>query len=137
MSGGGGLGDFINAQDMFDGGGAGMAGAEFEGGAISPLLNQLGIKPAGYRDRMQPQRPQMRPPMGQPMGVPAPAPVQTTPLAPQMPQVNAAPPGAVPGPMPGAQVNSMVQTHNQIMQEQDPISRYYMMIEAQQRGLLK
>jgi len=78
---GGGLGDFINARDMFDGGGAGKAGPEFEGGAISPLLNQLGIKPAGYRDRMQGQA---RPPMASTsMGVPAPAPVQVTPLPPQ------------------------------------------------------
>lgn len=50
--------------DMFDGGGAGASGAEFKGGLLSGLLNDLGVKPVGYQDRldaMQTTRPQLRP----------------------------------------------------------------------------
>jgi hypothetical protein len=54
---------FLNIRDMLDGGGAGASGAEFKGGSMSNILNALGIKPAGYRDRAggmgqaAPQRP--------------------------------------------------------------------------------
>lgn len=36
---------------MFDGGGAGASGDKFKGGPFSEILNALGIKPKGYRDR--------------------------------------------------------------------------------------
>lgn len=56
-------GKYLNIRDMLDGGGAGASGSEFKGGAMSNILNALGIKPAGYRDRAgnmgqaAPQRP--------------------------------------------------------------------------------
>lgn len=57
---------FLNFLDMIDGGGAGQAGDQFEGGPISGLLNMLGVRPRGYEDRQnQPtMSPQMRPSMG-------------------------------------------------------------------------
>lgn len=57
---------FLSFLDMIDGGGAGQAGDQFEGGPLSGLLNMLGIRPRGYEDRQnQPtMTPQMRPPMG-------------------------------------------------------------------------
>jgi hypothetical protein len=36
---------------MFDGGGAGKAGPTFQGGQYSGLLNALGVRPRGFRDR--------------------------------------------------------------------------------------
>jgi hypothetical protein len=39
-------------RDMFDGGGAGRYGDTFEGGPVSGLLNNLGVRPHGYRDRL-------------------------------------------------------------------------------------
>jgi len=42
---------YNNFADMFDGGGAGQSGDEFEGGPFSAILNALGVKPAGYRQR--------------------------------------------------------------------------------------
>ena len=54
-------GSFKNMADMFDGGGAGRAGQRFEGGAMSDFLNDIGVKPYGYYDRMKAVRPQMRP----------------------------------------------------------------------------
>ena len=42
---------YISLLDMFDGGGAGASGSEFKGGPISGLLNRIGVKPHGYRDR--------------------------------------------------------------------------------------
>jgi hypothetical protein len=51
-----GLLDFLSLRDMFDGGGAGKAGQEFEGGLLSGLLNSLGIRPAGYQDRLAEQQ---------------------------------------------------------------------------------
>jgi hypothetical protein len=47
---------FLGLMDMIDGGGMGRAGAEFEGGPLSGLLNALGIRPQGYRDRMEEER---------------------------------------------------------------------------------
>jgi hypothetical protein len=38
-------------RDILNGGGAGMEGPRFEGGALSGLLNTIGIKPLGYYDR--------------------------------------------------------------------------------------
>lgn len=55
-------------MDMRDGGGKGRSGDTFQGGPLSGLLNALGVRPAGYRQRLEdnlaPQtslRPQMRP----------------------------------------------------------------------------
>lgn len=55
-------------MDMRDGGGKGRSGDTFQGGIFSGLLNTLGVRPAGYRQRLEdnlaPQtslRPQMRP----------------------------------------------------------------------------
>lgn len=48
-------------KDMFDGGGFGRAGQRFEGGPLSDFLNDIGVKPYGYYDRMKAVRPQMRP----------------------------------------------------------------------------
>ena len=56
-----GLLGFNNFADMFDGGGAGKAGQTFEGGPLSGLLNAIGIRPAGYMDRLAEKRPQSRP----------------------------------------------------------------------------
>ena len=39
-------------QDMLDGGGAGRAGDTFQGGPVSGLLNTIGVRPMGYRDRL-------------------------------------------------------------------------------------
>ena len=38
-------------RDMTDGGGAGRYGDTFEGGPISGLLNDVGVRPHGYRAR--------------------------------------------------------------------------------------
>ena len=66
-----GAGGFSGLKDMIDGGGAGMAGDTFKGGAMSDIANAIGIKPMGYMDRMQGmQTPQMRPPMPQPGAMP-------------------------------------------------------------------
>lgn len=62
-------GQWVSAgRDMIDGGGPGRSGDTFQGGLASGLLNTLGVRPAGYRQRMEdnlaPQtslRPQMRP----------------------------------------------------------------------------
>ena len=60
---------------MLNGGGAGRAGQTFEGGGLSGLLNSLGIRPMGYRDRLAEARPQPNPMMMTPtvstMGMPA------------------------------------------------------------------
>ena len=39
-------------QDMFDGGGKGRFGSTFEGGLLSQPLNNLGVRPYGYRRRL-------------------------------------------------------------------------------------
>ena len=57
--------------DMINGGGAGQAGPTFQGGALSDLLNSLGIRPMGYRDRQDEQAPpQMLQPRMSSMGAP-------------------------------------------------------------------
>lgn len=57
--------------DMINGGGAGQAGPTFQGGALSDLLNSLGIRPMGYRDRQAEQAPpQMLQPRMSSMGAP-------------------------------------------------------------------
>lgn len=43
--------NFLNFADMFDGGGAGAVGDTFQGGPLSGLLNAIGIRPMGYRQR--------------------------------------------------------------------------------------
>lgn len=45
-------GRYLGLLDMLDGGGAGRAGQTFQGGPLSGLLNALGIRPMGYRDRL-------------------------------------------------------------------------------------
>lgn len=52
---------FLGLLDMINGGGAGRAGQKFEGGPLSGLLNALGIRPAGYMDRLAEARPMARP----------------------------------------------------------------------------
>lgn len=42
---------YTGIRDMFDGGGAGKAGPTFQGGTYSGLLNALGVRPRGFRDR--------------------------------------------------------------------------------------
>jgi len=55
---------FLNFLDMFDGGGRGQTGAQFEGGLLSELGNAL-FRPAGYADREEERlagiRPRTRP----------------------------------------------------------------------------
>ena len=74
--------------DMLNGGGAGQAGSTFEGGGLSGLLNSLGIRPMGYRDRLAEAQPQPNPMMMEPrassMGAPA-----------MQPPVNQYAPGAI------------------------------------------
>ena len=89
---------FLNFLDMFDGGGRGASGAEFEGGLLSGLGNAL-FKPAGYADREEERlsgiRPQSRPQRGV---SPAQVTVPTVPEAPYMPEMpvgGAMPPMAV------------------------------------------
>jgi hypothetical protein len=56
--------NFTGLLDMINGGGAGASGNTFQGGPLSGLLNEIGIKPRGYQDRMDAMaqtRPQARP----------------------------------------------------------------------------
>ena len=51
-------------DNMFDGGGGGRYGDTFQGGPYSGVLNVLGVRPVGYRDRQERMRqtsPQPRP----------------------------------------------------------------------------
>lgn len=48
-------GGFESLRDMFDGGGAGAAGASFEGSPLSTFGNTMGIRPAGS-DRPNPRQ---------------------------------------------------------------------------------
>lgn len=81
---------FLGLLDMFDGGGMGRSGQTFEGGPLSGMLNALGIRPAGYMDRLEAARPMLRPMMAQqaapPMAPPpnpyAPGAIETTVLPP-------------------------------------------------------
>ena len=52
---------FLGLMDMIDGGGMGRSGQTFEGGPFSGLMNALGIRPAGYMDRLEEARPMPRP----------------------------------------------------------------------------
>jgi len=68
------MADYRNLRDMFDGGGAGMSGPEFEGGGLLSDIGNLLFKPLGYRERMAQQQmptraapqPMMRQPQPQP-----------------------------------------------------------------------
>jgi len=42
-------GGFTSVRDMFDGGGAGTSGDTFKGGPLSSRLNDIGVRPLGYR----------------------------------------------------------------------------------------
>jgi len=47
-------GQWVSAgRDMIDGGGPGRSGDTFQGGLFSGLLNTIGVRPAGYRDRQE------------------------------------------------------------------------------------
>ncbi len=74
--------------DMLNGGGAGRAGQTFEGGGLSGLLNSLGIRPMGYRDRLAEARPQPNPMLMTPT-------VSTMGMPPVQPAVSPYAPGAI------------------------------------------
>lgn len=61
---------FLGLMDMIDGGGMGRSGQTFEGGPLSGFLNALGVRPAGYMQRMEAARPMARPMMAQPAAAP-------------------------------------------------------------------
>lgn len=120
-----GAGGFKDMRDMIDGGGAGMSGPKFEGGAVSDIANRLGIKPLAGQQQ----------PMGQPapQAMPQPAPMSQPPMMPQRPQMrpaSAAPmaPGAQSHPLPPSQQSA----------QYSPMMQYYQMLEMQRRqaGLL-
>lgn len=81
---------FLGLMDMIDGGGMGRSGQTFEGGPLSGFLNQLGIRPRGYEDRLAAARPMPRPMMSSPAPMPmspppnpyAPGAITTTTLPP-------------------------------------------------------
>jgi hypothetical protein len=76
---------FLGLLDMLDGGGAGRAGSEFEGGIFSQLLNSLGIRPLGSGRAMATSpRPMPRPPG---LGAPPPRPAPTLAPPPPIPGV--------------------------------------------------
>lgn len=58
-------GSFLNFKDMFDGGGMGKAGSQFQGGGLLSDIGNALFKPFGQGQRMQQAmqetRPQMRP----------------------------------------------------------------------------
>jgi hypothetical protein len=60
-----GVGGF--ARDMIDGGGLGQSGPTFQGGMygglLGSILNNAGVRPMGYMERLGSVAPQMRPPM--------------------------------------------------------------------------
>jgi hypothetical protein len=115
-----GAGGFKGLQDMIDGGGAGASGPMFEGGAISDIANQIGIKPHGFEQRQQAMgqvRPQMRPQMGQPMGQP---PMQQPP---QAQSASMQSPGVQSHPLPPGQQSPQF----------SPMMQYYQMLEMQRR----
>lgn len=95
MGGGGLLDGYTNARDMFDGGGAGQSGSEFEGGGLlSVIANALGKPLKSQSKRPQAAQPMMRPqatapvmgssgPVGEPQQTytySAPVPVTSEPL---------------------------------------------------------
>ena len=61
MAGAGSGSGYTSLKDAIDGGGAGISGAEFEGGLLSDVANALGIRPLGSRNIQEP--------VGQPMGI--------------------------------------------------------------------
>ena len=86
---------YLGLLDMLNGGGAGRAGSEFEGGIFSELLNELGIRPFGSGRAMAASpRPVARPAgLGAPPPRPAPPttpPVETSQLGPSMEEIMAA-----------------------------------------------
>lgn len=74
---------YLGLLDMLNGGGAGRAGDTFSGGPLSGLLNALGIRPMGFRDRLEEARPMARPAgLGAtPRPAPPPAPPSPMPTA--------------------------------------------------------
>ena len=106
---------YISARDMIDGGGPGRAGDQFEGGLFSGMLNGLGVRPNGYRDRLR-ERQQgldekpMQPAGGMP-NVVAPQPARAAPMTSPRPQpAPAAPFGAAANPGMGrTQPNPLMQ----------------------------
>lgn len=72
------MANYLGLIDMLNGGGAGRAGDTFEGGPLSNFLNNLGVRPMGYQDRLSAARPMPRP-MSGPTAM---APVATTPAQP-------------------------------------------------------
>lgn len=70
-------GRYLGLLDMLDGGGAGRAGQTFQGGPLSGLLNALGIRPMGYRDRLAAAAPMAPAGLG---AAPRPAPPPTSPV---------------------------------------------------------
>ena len=74
------MAQYINAKDMVDGGGAGRSGQRFEGGILADIANALGIKPAGYRDRLENARPAQRQ-NAQPATFSAPPPAPSAPAS--------------------------------------------------------
>lgn len=94
---------YTGLLDMINGGGPGAAGQTFQGGPFSNMLNAMGVRPAGYQDRLAAARPQPRP-----MQAPGPQamPRQQQPIGPAMP-----PPGqitATPLGLSAAQIGQMV-----------------------------
>jgi hypothetical protein len=85
--------DYKGLLDMIDGGGAGRAGQQFEGGGLLSAIANMVATPYGSQDRMRPQArpddfrqrftPPIQPaqPMQQPMSA-MPPPVTTTTLPP-------------------------------------------------------
>ena len=70
---------FTGLLDLIDGGGAGRAGNEFEGGLLSDILNALGVRPRGFEERQERMASVM--PMARPAPMqPAPAPVAPAPV---------------------------------------------------------
>ena len=70
------MANYLGLIDMLDGGGAGRAGQTFEGGPLSNFLNDIGIRPMGYQDRLSAARP---------MPQPGPRPTYMAPAAPPTP----------------------------------------------------
>lgn len=70
------MAQYLGLIDMLDGGGAGRSGDTFEGGPLSNFLNDIGIRPMGYQDRLSAARP---------MPQPGPRPTYMAPAAPPTP----------------------------------------------------
>lgn len=68
---------FTGLLDLIDGGGAGRSGNQFEGGLLSDILNALGVRPHGFRERQEEMgrtQPVMRPAARAPSSSTIPAP---------------------------------------------------------------